>query len=772
MAKPHSETLRETPMNAPQGFHQLTAPAAVASQAILDDAQDELNIREYWDIVIDNRWLVATVTAIAVTLGGAYALLAKPVYEANLLIQVEDSSSSAKSFLGEAASLFDVKTPAAAEIEILRSRMIIGQAVDTTRSYIDVSPRYLPLIGSWLAQRAKSLSDPGVLGMGGWVTGTEKITVEVFDVPSTLEETRFRLTARGDGKFALTHPSIGGEVVGGTGVPLAFMTPEGEVRLLVSSLDGKANAQFNLTRYSRLKTIENLQDNLKLSEKGKQSGVIDATLQDTDRNRLTAILNEIGNQYVRQNVERKAAEAQKTLAFLNVQLPQFKKQLDQSEEAFNKYRNNQGTVSLDEEAKLILARSVDLQAKLVEARQKRLELVSRFTPQHPNVQTIDTQIAAWNQEIGALNSRIKSLPLVQQDAIRLERDVKVNNELYQQLRNNALQLQLVREGKIGNVRVIDSATMPEESVKPKKGMTLTAALILGLIGGMIIAIIRNALFRGIRNSQEIESNVGLNVYSTIPLSEAQESLARLVTTRQPGVHILAQSAPQDVAVESLRSLRTALQFAMLEARNNRVLITGATPGLGKSFVSANFAAVLASAGKRVLLIDADLRKGHLNQYFGVERPGGLSELVTGSIGLEQATRKQLLPNLDFISTGILPPNPAELVVSNAFAAMLEQVSAQYDLVVIDSAPVLVAADTLSISLHAGTVLFLARAEVTQLGELHESARRLAHAGTSVTGVLFNGVDLTRRHYGSYGYRYGGYRYRQYEYAPVANRASS
>jgi len=755
-------------MNAPQGLQQLAPSAQVAPQAILDDVQDELNLREYWDIVVDNRWLVAAVTAISVTLGGAYALLAKPVYEANLLIQVEDSSTSAKSFLGEAASLFDVKTPAAAEIEILRSRMIIGQAVDNTGFYIDAVPRYLPLVGSWLAQRAKGLSEPGVLGMGGWVTGTEKITVAAFDVPSTLEEVPFRLTAHGDGKFALMHPAIEGEAVGATGVPLKVKTPEGDVRLLVSSLDAKPKAQFNLTRYSRLETIENLQEHLKLSEKGRQSGVIDATLQSTDRNRLIAILNEIGNQYVRQNVERKAAEAQKTLAFLDVQLPQFKKQLDQSEEAFNKYRNSQGTVSLDEEAKLILARSVDLQGKLVEARQKRLELVSRFTPQHPNVQTLDTQISAWNQEIGALNARIKSLPLVQQDAIRLERDVKVNNELYQQLRNNALQLQLMREGKIGNVRMIDSATMPEESVKPKKGLTLAVALILGLIGGVIIAIARNALFRGIRNAQEIESNVGLNVYSTIPLSEAQETLAKLVAQKHPGCHILAQSAPQDVAVESLRSLRTALQFAMLESHNNRVLISGATPGLGKSFVSANFAAVLASAGKRVLLIDADLRKGHLNQYFGVERPSGLSELVTGSIDVEQAIHRQLLPNLDFISTGILPPNPAELVVSNAFAAILEQVSARYDLVVIDSAPVLVAADTLSISLHAGTVLLVARAEVTQLGELHESARRLAHAGRSVTGVLFNAVDLSRRHYGSYGYRYGGYRYRQYEYAPTSN----
>jgi tyrosine-protein kinase Etk/Wzc len=754
-------------MNAPHAFQQLS-PAPAAHQPLPED-QDEVNLIEYWDIVVDNRWLVAAVTALAVALGSAYAFLAKPVYETNLLIQVEDSSTSAKSFLGEAASLFDVKTPATAEIEIIRSRMVVGQAVDSTHFYIQATPRYLPVIGHWLAQRAKSLSDPGLLGIGGWVTGTERVDIAAFDVPQRFEGARFRITSRGEGKFSLEHPDLEQDAVGAVGAPLKLDTPGGEIRLVVTSLQAKPGAQFNVVRDSRLETIEALQERLRLSERGRQSGVIDATLQDSDRDRLASILNEIGNQYIRQNVERKAAEAQKTLAFLDVQLPQFKKQLDDSEEAYNKYRNRQGTVALDEEAKLILAQSVDLQSKLVEAQQKRLELVSRFTSEHPNVRTLDAQISAWNREIASLNARVKLLPSVQQDAIRLERDVKVNNELYQQLRNNALQLQLIREGKIGNVRLIDSASLPEEPVKPKKLLTLALAVVLGLIGGVLIALGRNAMYRGIRNAQEIENNVGLNVYSTIPLSEAQELMAKKVASKQPGIHILAHTAPQDVAVESLRSLRTALQFAMLEAHNNRVLISGATPGVGKSFVSANFAAVLASAGKRVLLIDADLRKGHLNQYFGVERRRGLSELVAGTIDLEKALHKEVLPNLDFITTGILPPNPAELVVSNAFASLLETVSGRYDLVLIDSAPVLVAADTLSVSLHAGTVLLVARAEETQLGELHESARRLAHAGRSVTGVLFNALDLTRRHYGNYGYRYGGYQYRQYEYAPSTIR---
>lgn len=749
-------------MNAP---HPLQAPMAVTPATVEED--DEINLVEYWDILVDSRWLVAIITLLALTVGGAYAFLAKPVYEANLLVQVEDSSGgTAKSFLGEAASLFDVKTPAAAEIEIMRSRMIVGRAVDNTLLYIDARPRYVPLVGSWLSRRASSLSEPGLLGFGGFVSGTESLHVPQFDVPQALEGSQFWVTALGNERYTLSHPNLTEVLQGTVGFALIKGTPAGTLSLVVSALHAKAGAEFELIRRSRLSTIEELQAGLALTEKGRQSGVINATLRSADPEKLTRVLNEIGRQYVRQNVERRSAEAQKTLAFLEEQLPQYKQQLDASEVAYNRYRNQQGTVALDEEAKLILGRTVELQGKLLEAQQKRRDFVSRFTSEHPVVKTLDDQIAAWSREISNINARVRGMPRTQQDALRLERDVKVNNELYQSLRNNALQLQLVREGKIGNVRLIDEAAVPEKPVQPRRATILAAAAALGLLGGAILAFARNAFFRSIRNPQEIEGHTGLNVYSTIPISQGQTVLTRNLVERVPGLHVLALASPHDPSIESLRSLRTALQFAMLEAPNNRVLITGATPGVGKSFVSVNFAAVLASAGKRVLLVDADLRKGYLNHYFGLGRERGLSEVVAGSLKAGEAIHRQVAPNLDLLTTGTLPPNPAELMSSAAFEYMMRHLSTEYDLVIVDTPPVLAAADTMAIAPQAGTLLLVARANETQLGELHESSRRLAHAGKAVTGVIFNAMDMSRRHYGTYG-KYAGYKYRQYNYKPSA-----
>lgn len=736
--------------------------AAANSVARPDD--DEINLKEWIDILIDRKWLVAAVTVLALAFGVAYAMLSTPIYQSNLLIQVEDAAPDAKGFLGEASNLFDVKTPATGEIQVIRSRMVLGAAVDQTRAYIDARPRYLPILGRWLARRADGLSEPGFLGIGGYVNGKERISIARFDVPVELEdEAPFLVTAQSDGKYMLTHAELDQPLIGTVGQPLHHALEYGAIDLLIDKLEGKPNAEFVVSRASQLRTIEDLQKRLQLGELGKQSNVISVALQDSDRDRLSRILNAIGEQYVQQNVERKAAEAQKTLQFLDEQLPEFKRQLEASEDAYTRFRNKNGTVAFDEEAKGVLTQTIELQTKLLESQQKRRELAARFTDNNVRVKTIDGQIGAIEKEIGSLNVRVSRMPTLQQDALRLERDVRVNSGLYQSLQNNALQLRLVKEGKTGNVRLLDKAVKTKEPIKPQKPMILVIALALGLLAGAALAIVRSSFLAGIKDPQEIEAHTGLSVYSVVPFTAEQTTLDQSVAAGAKGIQLLAVTHPDSPPIEALRSLRIALQFATLEAGNNRILITGATPGIGKSFVSGNFAAIMAHAGKRVLLIDADMRKGHLNKQFGLPREGGLSELLAGELSAQQAIRSQVLPNLDVLTTGKLPTNPADMLMSETFIRTLDALSIQYELVVIDTPPVLVAADTAAVAPYMGAVLLVARADQTQLGELNESAKRLAHAGKAVSGVIFNGIDLTRRHYGSHGYRYGGYRYTAYKY---------
>ena len=725
---------------------------------------DEINLAEYIDILVDRKWLVAGVTALGLALGVAYALLATPIYQSNLLIQVEDTAPDAKGFLGDATSLFEVKTPATGEIQILRSRMVLGNAVDATRLYIDAKPRYLPIVGEWLARRSHDLSTPGFLGLDGYVTGREDIEVERLNVPPELEDGKpFTVTALGENRYQLDHEDLRQPLTGTVGQPLEFAgdADTGPISMMVSQLDGRPGAQFRVSRASRLATIEDLQRRLQLSEQGKQSNVITVSLEDSDRARLTTTLNAIGAAYVRQNVERKAAEAEKTISFLDSQLPEFRKQVEASEDLYTRFRNKNGTIALDEEAKGVLGQTVELQTKLLEAQQERRALAAKFTDINPRVKIVDGQIAAINREIGALNNRVSKLPTIEQDALRLERDVRVNNELYKSLLNSSLQLRLVKEGKVGNVRLLDRAVPSKIPVKPQKPLVAALGLVLGLLAGVALAIVRSLFMGGIRNPQEIEAHTGLNVYSVVPFTQEQLAIEQRISAKTPGMQLLAISNPESPPIESLRSLRIALQFAALESGNNRVMITGATPGVGKSFISANFAAIMAVAGKRVVLVDADMRKGHIHQQFGTQRENGLSELLAGMIGTDQAIRRGLVPNLDLITTGKLPLNAADMMMSETFAKLLDTLSAQYDLVIIDTPPVLVAADAAAASVLAGVVLLVARADQTQLGELNESAKRLTQVGKPASGVIFNAMDMTRRHYGSY--KYGGYRYTEYKY---------
>jgi tyrosine-protein kinase Etk/Wzc len=728
--------------------------------------EEDLDIGRYIDVLLSNKWLIAAITLVVFAIGAAYAFLERPIYESNMVVQVEDpeGGGGGKGILAEAGGLVDVKTPAAAEIEIIRSRMIAGQAVEATKLYIVAGPRYVPYIGGWLARRANGLSDPGFLWLDGYVSGTERILVSQFDVPTHMEGGLFTVTAKGDNQYTLDYPGMQ-QLTGTVGTPLKADTPDGPITLQIDQLAGKPGALFNLYRYAKLPTTIGLQSSLVLTERGKNSGIINVSLQDTDPYKLTRVLNAVGEQYVKQNVERKAAEAQKTLAFLDVQLPLFKKQLEASEEVYNRYRNQKGTVAFNEEAALILGQSVDRQTKLLDAQQRRRELEARFTSAHPAVQTLDNQIAALKSDMGAIQERIKGLPAIQQEAVRMERDVKVNTELYQSLLNNALQLRLVKEGKVGNVRVLDEAVVPTQPVKPNRKVIIAAALALGLFLGIVAAFIRNSFVeQRLRDPHEVEAETGLPVFSSIPLSPSQSAIAKRRLSGATGVRLLAIENPDDPAVESLRSLRTAMQFAMLESPNNRVLISGPTPGVGKSFVTANFAALMAAAGKRTLLIDADLRRGHTHQYFGLQRHGGLSELIAGSLTVQQTVHRQVVPNLDFLATGQLPPNPAELLVSDSFKTTLERLSEQYDLVVIDTPPVLVAADTSTVAAHAGTVLLVARADQSTMGELRESTRRLAMGGKAATGVLLNAMDLGRRSFSPY--KYGRYRYTSYNYESI------
>ena len=400
----------------------------------------------------------------------------------------------------------------------------------------------------------------------------------------------------------------------------------------------------------------------------------------------------------------------------------------------------------------------------MELEQQREQALQRFTPQHPAVQAIDAQIGQIRTEQKGVEGRIKQLPETQQELLSLSRDVQVNTTLYTTLLNNSQELQLAKAGTVGNVRIIDYAEAPSDPAKPKKAVILAVSIVLGGFLGIALIFLRRALHSGVEDPMDVERALGLPTYASIPFANEQVRIQRLVSKGRAQGQILAHIQPNNIAIEALRSLRTALHFALLEADNNVIMLTGPSPGLGKSFVSINLGAVLAGAGERVVVVDADLRRGHLHEYVASDRVPGLSDYIAGDVSLADVTRETVVENLKFISTGTTPPNPAELLLGERFSELLKELSALYDHVLIDTPPVLAVTDAAVIGRLAGCSLLVLKAGDHPMRMIEECVRRLQNSGVALKGTLFNQVG---RQGGQYGYGYG-YGYAYYEYYSTKN----
>ncbi|MGO4325711.1 polysaccharide biosynthesis tyrosine autokinase [Cupriavidus sp. 2TAF22] len=721
-----------------------------------------IDLTGYLDILMRYRWTFLLVAGVIFLLGATYAFFTRSVYRTDIVVQVEDTggSSNTSKLAGSVAPVFDVKPAAASEIELLHSRMVVGKAVDNLRLAIDARPRYFPLIGQPLARYNPGLSDPGLFGWGGFVWGGEHIAVTRLDMPARIEGTHMLVTVLDNNRYSLKIEGEDTVATGTVGQALLAPTSRGNVGIMVSELDGKPGATFTVMRVPRANAIAKLQETLQIVERGKSSGVIGVTLEGPDPDLIAATLNEIGAEYVDQNVRRRAEEAEKSLAFLQQQLPQVKQQVETAETRYNALRNQRGTIDLNEESKLILSQSVQIQTRVQELRQKRQELVTRFTGNHPSIGIVDEQIASLTAALNGVTARIQKLPEVEQNVVRLMRDVKVSTEMYQSLLNDAQQLRLTKASKVGTARLVDPAEVPLLPVRPNRNLLVIFAALLGTVGALMIVFLRHLLDGGVSEADDIESQTGFTVYSTIPFSPEQ---SRLMAKGGPNA-LLACRMPEDPAMESLRSFRTALQFSLLGVHHPVVLVTGPSPGVGKSFICANFATVLAAGGKRVVLIDADLRRGNLNHRFDTERGPGLTELLRGA-PVEGAVRRQVVPGLDFIPTGTLPTHAADLLLSPMMDTLLDALKSNYDVVLIDTPPVLSASDTGILATKADAVFMVARADSTTVDELEAAGRAIRQAGGEVKGVLFNGLNVQGRWYRAH-YSFGKYRYLSYRYQDV------
>lgn len=733
----------------PAGSIPPVTPAAVSPRY----EDDTLDLRDLVGVLMRGRWLLVGALLAALGLGVAYVLLATPIYKADALVQVEKGQKSLDALLGvgQAFPMFADQSMAAAEIEIIRSRLVVGEVVRALGLDISAGPRYFPLVGQAVARFRTSptheLAAP-LFGLGRYAWGGERIDVSRLEVPPDLVEKPLELDAAPD-KYILRGPDGVELLRGKVGENSSARTETGAVDIFVRDLAAHPGTRFRLMRRATVKVIERLQKDLRIVEKGRQSGILQISLEGPDAPGVVEVVNHLVTTYQRQNVERKSQEAKQTLDFLQVQLPKVKAQVEAAEEALNQYRLKRGSADLSKETELILQQSIKLETARLELQQRREEATKRFMPNHPVVQAIDDQLKSIGTEAARINAQVQKLPETQQEILRLKRDLEVSTQLYTALLNKAQELEVAKAGTIGNVRIIDLAVIPPEPTKPKAALSLALLAVLGVFLGVVAVFTRRALHAGVEDPAEVERHTGLTAYACIPYAEEQHRIERRAR-RQSAVALLAASDAENVAVESLRSLRTALHFGMVDASNNIISLTGAEPGVGKTFVATNLGAVLAQSGKKVLVVDMDLRRGRLHRYLGGNRSPGLTEYISQAD--DRIIRKTGVQGLDAITTGTLPPNPAELIMNERTPQLLRALSQQYDFVIVDTPPILAVTDAALVGRIAGTTLLVLKAGKHPMRMIEDAVRRLQQAGVAVRGTIFNQVGVGGTV--GYGYRYG------------------
>lgn len=711
---------------------------------------DTIDLKELLFSIISQWKLIFVCILLSLICGLIYLRVTPNVYSTNALVQIEDGKGAAsKALLGELGDLSGAvgqKSPADAEIEILNSRLVLGNVIENLNLNIQIKDTEDTLFNRLFNHLAAQVnySSKGL----EYKTAQGAFFIEKFIVPDYyLDKNLILKLNEQNQQFYLTYKDQ--KVLSGTLSKENVITDAKGTWIVKINSKSSFDQEFAITKLTLPSAIKSISQNYSVSEKGKLTGVIGLTYQGEDPAHITQVLNNILRVYHAQNIERKSLESQQTLSFLDKQLPELKKQLEESEVKFNKFREQYNTVDVTQESELFLKQNITLETIKTELKQKQAELAAKYTNDHPLMAEINAQLDAVNKKSAELNATIKRLPELQRQYLQLYRDVKVNTELYTSLLNNYQQLKVANAGEIGNVRVIDTAIEPVKPIKPKKLMILILSIFVGGFIGVMWALLRKMLRTGIKDSAQIENELDLPVYATVPRSPIQESRIKLLN-KNKSIPILSIKNSDDIAIESLRSMRTAIHFALANAKNNLIMIAGPAPEVGKSFISVNLATILAQSNKRVLLIDADLRRGYLNKYFNVEIKPGLSEYLSDQASFDSIIHHSEVTGLDMITRGKSPANPSEMLGSAKFKAFLDEIMQHYDHVLIDTPPVLAVTDSIIISQYVGVNLIIARHNQTQMKELELTVSRFEQAGVKVNGFILNDIQKSS---GGYGYNY-------------------
>ena len=703
----------------------------------LGSKDDEIDLHQLWDVLSFNKYKIIASGGFGALLALIYLVLATPIYEANALVQVEAAKQN--QILGDVQSLLGgVSTKSDAEINLARSRMVLGRTVDELNTDQVIAYDSFPMLEWFNRPELKA---------------EEALKLNVFSVPQMFENVQLKLVYHGNNKYSLTIPEVGSKPEIKVDGELGKLLSTQGLLLNISQLKAESGQEFILIKQSKLAAIESVKSNLSVGDVGKDTGILVFNYVGIDKNKIQNILNSIVKNYEHQDKEFGILSAGQSLEFIEKQLPLTKKSLKEAEDKLNEFRHKNATLDLTLEAQSVMQNLTKIESELTSVDTKEAEVSELFTKDHPSYQSLTEKKKVLQKAKEDLVKRVAAMPQLQQDVIRLTRDVEIEQQVYMQLLNKQQEFSIMKASNAGRVRIVDTAMTLEEPIKPKKPLILVLLTVGFAALASLYFVIKSLLNRGINNTEAFD-HLGVDVLASIPLSLVQKNKDGLFvkTNKKKNARtnfLLAQNLPTDPAVEAIRALRTSVYFTLMEAKNNVLMIFGATSGVGKSFVSINLAVVMAQSAKMVLLVDSDMRKGYVHEMLHQPIGSGLSDALSRSVSLSEVIRSTEIEGLDFVSRGDVPVNPAELLMKADLKALLEEVSGRYDYVILDAPPIMAVTDAAILGQQAGTSLIVARYGLTTEHDIENCIVRFANSNVVVKGAILNGVEKTANNYYAY-----------------------
>ncbi|WP_298973364.1 polysaccharide biosynthesis tyrosine autokinase [uncultured Psychrobacter sp.] len=724
-----------------------------SAKTAVEKEDDEIDLMALLLALLRGWKTILFFAILGLLIGILYSRYVNPTYKSEALIQIDEKSSGISALGGDISELIGAEdSKAQAEAELIRSRMVLEPVINSLHLRIHLADPEVSAIDRIVNDRTNTaIHTPEGVSL---TTTDGQASISQFNVSQGYLNQSFTLT-RSETGFTLSNDLD--EFKGQLNQPHQFKGRDGQIQITVNDLPIDSHA-ISLTKRSLQRTTNAINNALSVVEKGKQTGIIELSMTGNNQQQTSLILKEIVLSYVGQNQSRGTEDTTRTLEFMETQIPVLREKLEDSEAEFNEFRTKYGTIDVSQEAEILLAENSQIDTQLSELKLKKADLTTYYTDEHPLVIQINEQIAVLNARKQKIDNTIAGLPEVQREFLKLSQDTEINREIYLNLLKNYQQLQIAKAGQTGFARIIDLPINTFDAIAPKKLLIMILALLLGGMLGSMLVLVKSMLRNVVKDPERLEAKTGVPVIATIPRSPL---LTRLRKKSKSPNRLLAHADNDSLSYEAIKSLRTNLMFGMpvvgkVGERAKVVLITGESPGVGKSFVSANLTEVFSQLDKKVLIIDADMRLGELHRMFDMTPDNGLGDYLAQHIELATVIHPASIDNIDFMPRGQHPKNPSSLLSGDKFEQMMTELNEHYDYIVIDSPPILAASDAMVMSHYADRVLMVTRYDQSVEGQVAYAIKQMHKAGIQVDGIILNDVQqgLMSKYSYHYSYAYG------------------